>query len=355
MTPADSAPRGGEYHYPLSHHETHLWAFQLHTMLAAGIALVTSLETLARSELPSLANASQQLIDKLVAGMSLSQAMVSLRPTFSPLAINLVSIGEQSGKLVAVLERLSTRAARRDRMERSLKSALAYPMFLSAVSLSMALFMAFYMFPKMLPFLTGLGVGLPWPTRLLIWGVENLSSAVLIVTILLVGMFRLLASRHDATVSGFRDRLLFNSPVLGRLNRNRVYADAFGDLHLLLEAGCDLLLSLKVIHSSWPDFEQRKAQCLEALRAGASFPEAVDKSRLFPRIFLLQLASADEMGKLPRSFAMISDQLDEMIAMKVSQLVQILEPCLFMVMGLVTGFVVLATFLPMYGVVTSSL
>ncbi len=356
MTTVSESEESGEFYYPLSHHDTHLWAFQLHIMLSAGITVVSSLESLAKSDLARLSTACAVLNEKIVGGMSLSQAMLSLRPTFSPLAINLVSIGEHTGQLSLVLRRLSARASRRDKMERMLKGSLAYPVFLSTVSLGMALFMAFYMFPKILPFLIGLGVTLPWPTRLLIWSVENLSSAVLIVTILLVGVIRLMAtSEGGSPIARFRDRILYHSPVIGVLNRNRVYGDCFSDLHMLLEAGCDLLSSLKVIHSSWPEFNLRKERCLEELKAGSNFVEAVDSSQLFPRIFLLQLTSAEETGQLPRTFEMLSEQLDEMVTLKMNQLTQILEPLVFVVMGVITGFVVLATFLPMYGVVTSAL
>lgn len=341
--------------HPLSHHDTHLWAFQLHIMLSAGITVVSSLESLAKSELPALSTASDTLNQRIVSGMSLSRAMVSLRPTFSPLAINLVSIGEHSGKLSLVLERLSSRAARRDKMERMLKSALAYPLFLSTASLGMALFMAFYMFPKILPFLLGLGVSLPWPTRFLIWGVENLSSAVLMLTILVVGAVRLLSTEESSPLARLRDRIFFDAPVIGVLNRNRVYGDCCSDLHLMLEAGCDLMTSLKAIHSNWPDFNRRKERCVEELKAGANFVDSAEASGLFPRIFFLQLTSAEETGNLPRTFEMLAEQLDDMVSFKTQQLVQILEPMIFLVMGIVTGFVVLATFLPMYGVVASGL
>lgn len=355
MTTSSHSPESVEYHYPLSHHDVQVWSFQLSIMLSAGISLVSALESIAKGGMSRLASISELLSGKLSSGSSLSEAMTSVRPAFSPLAVNLVSIGEHSGQLSSVLRRLSSRAARRDSVERQLKSSLAYPLFLSAVSLGMALFMAFYMFPKILPFLVGLGVALPWPTRVLLWSVENLSSAVLIITIIIVGTVRLLSSSEDSRLRQARDSVVFSSPVIGEVNRHRVYADCFSDLHLLLEAGCDLLSSLKAVHSSWPEFNLRKEQCVEELRAGLNFVEAVEASGLFPRAFLLQLTSAEETGQLPRILEMLSDQLDESVTLKVRQLTQVFEPMVFVVMGVVTGFVVLATFLPLYGVVATAL
>ncbi len=355
MTASSQQREGDLSYYPLSHHDVHLWSLQLCVMLSAGISLLSSLESISKGNEGQLAETSERLSEKLTAGSSLSEAMTSIRPTFSPLAVNLVAIGEHSGQLSSVLQRLSVRASRRDNIERQLRSSLAYPVFLSTVSLGMALFMAFYMFPKILPFLIGLGVELPWPTRFLIWGVENLSSAILIVTIALVGSARLLSTSEDSRLRQARDNLVFSSPVIGEVNRHRVYADCFSDLHLLLEAGCDLLSSLKAVHSSWPEFNQRKSHCVEELRSGSNFVEAVATSELFPRVFLLQLTSAEETGQLPQILELLSEQLDETVNLKLSQLTQILEPAVFLVMGFVTGFVVLATFLPLYGVVATSL
>lgn len=340
---------------PLKHHEVHAWALQLHIMQSSGVPLITSLESLSRSEIPRMAPASAMLVQKILAGHSLSTAINSIKPAFSPFVVNMVQIGESSGHLATVLQRISLRSARRDKMERGIKGALAYPFFLAVVSVGMALFMAFYMFPKLLPFLTGLGVALPLPTRILIWATGNLSSFLLIFTILAVGAGRLLATSPDARLTRIRQWLLYKSPVIGPLNRDRVYADCFSDLNLLLEAGCDLLSSLKLLHSPWPEHNDRVRRCIELIREGVDFGEAGELSGLFPRRFLLQVKSGEETGQLPHIFKIISEQLDEMVNLRVVSIVAIAEPAIFALMGLVTGFVVLATFLPLYSLTSTAL
>jgi type IV pilus assembly protein PilC len=340
---------------PLRHHEVHAWALQMHIMQSSGVPLITSLESLSRSEIPRMAPASALLVKRLLAGHSLSMAVHSIQPAFSPFVVNMIEIGEKSGHLATVLQRISLRSARRDKMERGIKGALAYPFFLAVVSIAMALFMAFYMFPKMLPFLTGLGVELPAPTRLLIWATGNLSSLLLIFTILAVGAARLLANGADARVARARQWLLYQSPVIGPLNQERVYADCFSDLNLLLEAGCDLLSSLKLLHSPWVEHNERVSKCIELIRAGAEFGEAGEESALFPRRFMLQIKSGEESGQLPHIFKIISQQLDEQVNYRIAGIVAVAEPAIFMIMGVVTGFVVLATFLPLYSLTSSAL
>ena len=48
------------------------------------------------------------------------------------------------------------------------------------------------------------------------------------------------------------------------------------DLSLLLEAGCDLMTSLKSLQSGSPEYRKRIQKCIEAIQDGSDFPEAVE-------------------------------------------------------------------------------
>lgn len=340
---------------PLRHSEVHIWAMQLYIMLSSGIPVTTALESISRSDLPRIAPVCDQVARQISRGLSLSEAMAKANPGFSQFVLNLVLIGEKSGQISHVLKRISLRSSRRSKLERELKSALAYPVFLAIVSLGMAFFMAFYMFPKMLPFLTGLGVALPWPTRVLVWTTNNLSSGLLILTILMVGAGRLLTTSGDQRLQRVRDWLLFNSPVIGGVNQDRVYSDCLSDLHLMLEAGLDLMASLKTLNSTWPEHNERVKKCIQEIRAGAFFSDAVEKTEMLPHRFWVQIRSGEETGTLPDIFSMTAENLDEMVALRVTAIVGIVEPAIFLALGFVAGFIVMATFLPLYSLTSSAL
>lgn len=326
---------------PLSHHEVHLWALQMHLLLTSGMPLHHGLELLAAGEeLPRIASVCELLAEGISQGHRLSQAMKALAPTFGDLEVNFVAIGEKTGQLHHVFERVAERSLQRSKTEQEVRSALAYPFFLTLVSVAMAAFMAFYMFPQILPFLTGLGVPLPWPTRALLWVTQNLGWAFLCLTVLAGWLGYLVSSRAEW--------LLYEAPVVGRLNRNRVYADSLSDLAMMLEAQGDLLVSLDSLRPPWQAQQQRALVCVKAIETGSSVSEAVKESELFPRWLLAPIASAEETGQFSVTFRYLSDQLEEAVLMEVERLLQMLEPLLMGGMGLVVGFVILATFLPLY-------
>ena len=346
MTPAPEYPA-------LNHQEVHLWALQMHLLLSSGMPLHEGLELLASSEdLPRISAVCDQLADGISQGQRLSQAMKSLNPTFGDLVVNFVAVGERSGKLPEVFARISERALRRGKTEHTVRAALAYPVFLTVVSGAMAGFMAFYMFPQLLPFLTGLGVALPWPTQALLWLTHHLVWILVLFTVLAGWAGYLLGSRTPRS-ERVRDWLIYKAPVVGKLNRNRVYSDCLADMHLLLEAQCDLLVSLSSLRPPWTEQRERILVCVSEIGRGLSFSEAVEKSAMLPRWFLSPMSSAEETGQFSNTFKYLAEQLEESVMMDVERLLQLLEPALMAGMGLVTGFVVLATFLPLYSMTSS--
>ncbi len=340
---------------PLSYHELHVWAFQLKVMLAAGVPLVIALRSIARSEMVVMAGVCSQLAQKLSEGHSLSGAMRSQEGVFSPFVVNLVLVGEQSGKLIAVLDRISSRSARRDKMRRAVLGAIAYPAVLAGVSVAMSLCMAIFMFPRLLPFLTGLGVPLPWPTRALMWFTENLSPLLLAFTIVAAYSGRVLASGTSGWATRLRSWVMYYAPVIGSLNVDRIYADTLDDLCLLVEADCDLVKGLKTLRVDWPEFGDRINACVERVTTGTPFSDAAHASGLFPDRFALQVRTAEETGKLAPIFRLLSDSLHETVTLKAEQIVQLMEPAILTGMGIVTGFVVVAIFMPLYGMATAAL
>lgn len=342
----------GDEPRPLTHHELHIWALQLHVMVSAGVPLFRALESIERSQVPVLAPACERLAVKVSEGYTMSEAMRALKPTFSDFAVNMIRVAERTGQLHFVLERLSVRSARRDKMNRALKGALAYPVFLAAVCIALALFMAGYMFPKMLPFLNGLGANLPWPTLVLQWGTRHLAPILLAFTVLAAAGASLLATSSDPRIQRIRAWLLYRSPVFGELNQNRVYADCFGDLYLLVSTDAGIMNGLESLRPPWPEFQQRVRDAIKEIRAGAGFSQAMRDSGALPGKFYMQVKAGEETGKLAQIFKRLADFLDESVTARTAQIVQLLEPAILLVMGLITGFVVLAVFLPIYTLAT---
>jgi Type II secretory pathway, component PulF len=80
---------------------------QFHTMLNSGVSVIGCLDLLrSQTENPTLREAMSRLYDDVQKGKTLSESMKMLSKVFPVLMVSMVDVGEVSGTLEQVLERL---------------------------------------------------------------------------------------------------------------------------------------------------------------------------------------------------------------------------------------------------------
>src|SRR5437870_1716656 len=80
-------------------HQVTQFIRELSTLLGAGVALIDSLETIARQHKGRFRSTLLLLRDRVSAGASLGQAMREQAGVFDDLAVNITEVGEDSGTL----------------------------------------------------------------------------------------------------------------------------------------------------------------------------------------------------------------------------------------------------------------
>ena len=130
-------------------------ARQLATLLRAGMPLVPALSALVeqlqgRSERKvmrlgnqdnPLAEIMKEVCDSVSAGSALSAALGKHPDVFSNVFVNMVAAGETSGTLEEVFLRLAEMMEKRVRLTNKVKSAIAYPMMMSVVAVTVVVFL----------------------------------------------------------------------------------------------------------------------------------------------------------------------------------------------------------------------
>src|SRR4051812_21492497 len=146
-----------------------MFSRQMYTISKSGIPLVKGLRGLAASlRNYTFQQALNDIIERLETGVELSTAMRFHPKIFNNLFTSMVSVGENSGRLDLVFKQLSEYMERDLNTNKSIKTALRYPMFvLIAISIAMAIINI-----KVIPAFAGMfanfGAQLPLPTRILI-------------------------------------------------------------------------------------------------------------------------------------------------------------------------------------------
>jgi type IV pilus assembly protein PilC len=146
---------------------------QLATMLRAGVPLLQAFDIVARGH--SNARFSRLMMDikgRIEAGSSLSQAFREHPVQFDALYCNLVSAGETSGTLDAILDRLATYKEKILAIKSKIKAALFYPMSVITVAIVVVWVIMVWVIPAFKQVFTSFGADLPAPT-LIVMGISD--------------------------------------------------------------------------------------------------------------------------------------------------------------------------------------
>lgn len=122
---------------------------QLALLLNAAVPLKQSLTILLEnSQNISLYRWLKQLISAIEGGFSLSAALERQELYLSSQEIQLIKIGEQSGKLTTILNNLAQSRTKSDKLSQKVKKILFYPIFILAISLILSILLLIFIVPQ---------------------------------------------------------------------------------------------------------------------------------------------------------------------------------------------------------------
>lgn len=326
---------------------------QLAVMLGAGMQIAPSLEVLARAPWsPKGAEIIGHLESSLYAGQRLSSAMGSRPETFDRVSVALVKVGENTGSLVSVVERLADLRERHLQVTRQLKTALTYPLFLTAGSLATLGAMILYFVPRMAEFVASFDVKLSWPVRLAF----DLAAALadpwvalgLVETVVAAVVVAWLWCRTE-TGRLVTQRVLVRLPVVGRI---LVLSDTLRvTFTLALTQACGHPLNLALRDAAEGLWSAEMREAVRRLQAGVVGGETLAavaaREELLAGPFSHLLAVGEEVGQLERMCRAAARLYEEELALRIDTLTSLLEPLLLAFMGAVVGGTVVLLFLPM--------
>ena len=325
---------------------------QLATLVQSGMPVEEALRAIARySDKPRLQRLVLAVRARVVEGHSLAAALAEFPRTFPDIYIATVRAGEQSGHLGGVLERLADFTEERQDTRSNVGAALAYPLVLTVAALAIIIGLLTYVVPQVVGVFDTLDAELPLLTRALLalsgflrdWGLA--AGAVLVASIV--------AFRLALRSPGFRYRLhalLLRIPVVGPLLRDADTGRFARTLSILAASGVPVLEALSIASTVIANRPLRAAvdRAAAQVREGAALSRSLETSGRFPPMFLHLIAIGEESGQLDAMLHRAADYQERATRSTVTLLVNIFEPALILVMGLIVLLIVLAILLPIF-------
>ncbi|PLX85320.1 MAG: type II secretion system protein GspF [Desulfuromonas sp.] len=325
---------------------------QLSTLLGAGLPLDEALATVGgQLENAALAHAIGQVREDVVQGESFNAALAKFPRIFAPLYVNMVQVGENSGTLDQVLQRLADFQEEQARMKSRIRAATAYPILMAVVGVGVLFFMFAFVVPKVTRMLEDLGQALPLPTRLLI-GASDLLMSTWWVLVLLLAAAAIATLRYVRTERGREklDRLALRLPLFGKLNLLIATSRFARTLGTLLQSGVPLLGALDIAKNLLQNRVLFNAieETAVCVREGEGLAAPLKRSGVFPPMVAQMAAVGEKSGEMEQMLFRVAESYEHQVDLSITAMLSLLEPLMILLMGSVVGFIVMAILLPIF-------
>lgn len=325
---------------------------QLATLLRAGLPLDEGLQAVSeQTEKPRLKSIILGVRARVLEGHPLAAGLEDFPHAFPVVYRATVAAGEQAGQLDAVLERLAEYTESRHGLRQKVSQALVYPIVLTVMAFSIVIFMLMYIVPKIVAVFETTGQQLPVLTRALIWLSEFLQSwwfAVAAAIALIVFTADRLLRRED--VLRKVHRWLLRTPVLGRVARGLNTARFTRTLSILSSSGVPVLEALRIGATVINNLPMREAVEEASVRVseGAAIGRSLSQSKLFPPMSIHLISSGESSGELDSMLERAAKHQENEMDSLLSTMLNVLEPALLVLMGLMVLAIVMAILLPIF-------
>ena len=330
---------------------------QFATMINSGLPLVQALDILAQqTENAALAETTKQVVYDVESGNTLADALAKHRNAFTDLYVNMVAAGEAGGILDTILLRLATFLEKNDAIVRKVKGAMMYPAVIFSVAGIAILVLLIFVIPVFQDMFASVEMELPLPTKIVIGLSDALQSYWWLFGII-AGLSVAAIRKYYETDGGklVIDRLMLRAPVLGDLLRKSAVSRFTRTLGTLISSGVSILDGLEITARTAGNrvIHDAVMESRGSIAGGETIANPLEKSGVFPPMVTSMIAVGEATGGLDEMLTKIADFYDDEVDAAVGALLSLMEPIMIVVLGVIVGGMIVAMYLPIFGMINT--
>lgn len=328
---------------------------QLSSLLKSGIAITVALSSIAEQTKNKLLKETINAVLKdIQTGVSFSEALAKHPDIFSDLFVSMIKVGETTGILDEVLERLTQLNMQELEVKARIKSAMTYPLILVTVAIIIVSFLLINIIPKFVVVFETYEAKLPLATQILL-GISFLLRRLWLLVIAAVAIFIFWFRRYIKTEKGRYkfDFYLLRLPLFGQLYLKLIVARFSRTLGALVKSGVSILEALSVTEKTVGNSVISRVidNIRSAITEGQSLTEPFKASGVFPATVIQMVSLGEKSGKLDQMLIEVANFYDREVDYTVRNITTALEPLLLLAMGAMVAFIALSVLLPIFNLI----
>lgn len=336
--------------------EVNAFTRQFSTLQKAGIPILSAMSALKeQARNPFFKKVINQIHTDIESGLSLSTALEKYPQIFNKLYTNMVKIGETTGRLSEILERLVILGEHDERIRLRIKAATRYPLIVVTALCLGFVILTTLVIPRFAKVFSQFQVKLPLPTRFLIGANFIFTKFWWLIIMLIIGVVFVFSRVIQTKEGRLRwDTLKLKVPVFGPLILKLVLSRFSRITALLLSSGVPILQVLSLASEGAGNVVVSRV--IDDVRVnvnqGKGMFGPMKESGLFPPVVTQMVSVGEETGRLSELLSHVADYYDEQVDYIINNLVSLIEPILIFILGCGVLVMALGIFLPMWSLMS---
>ena len=275
---------------------------------------------------------------------------------FPKYALDMIRIGEQSGKLEEVMRALSFHYTREENISKGIRSAVTYPLMIVSMMLIVILVLIIKVLPIFNDVFAQLGTEMTGFSRTLMnigTAISNYAVVFIAILVVLVVLYFVFSRTEwgkkkftHFLSKFFATRKLYDKIASGRL--------ASG-LALTISAGLDMDEGLNLVESlvDNSDLQDKIEKCRQMMSEGEALSDALCENEIFSNMYARMINVGFKTGSVDTVLKKIADGYENEVDEKISNLISVLEPTLVIILSVIVCLILLSVMLPLMAVMSS--
>ncbi len=326
---------------------------QIATLFEAQVSALKAFTMLATNvENKLLSRKLIQVTDDLQAGVSISGALARHPDVFSDFYVNMVKVGEETGKLNQTFAHLADYLDRQYSLTSKTRNAMIYPIFVIVTFFIVMGLMFTVVIPKLSAIILDSGQEVPFYTKIVMATSSFFVSYGFIVLIFLV-LFALWMWQLTRTERGkaYLDGARLSFPAVGNLYRKLYLSRIADNLDTMLSAGVPIIRAIDITSEvvSSRTYQAILKDVADGVKSGLALSAAFEKHHTeVPSIMVQMIKVGEETGSLGNILKTLTDFYRREVDGAVDTLVGLIEPVMIVVLGLGVGILLVSVLVPIY-------
>ena len=321
--------------------------------LRAGLPLVSSLRLVAENETDKkMKRILTEVADDVHAGNGLADSFAMRGPGLPRTFIETIRAGEESGKLDETFQKLQKYYENADAVASKVGSALVYPIMLIAVAVIVVAIIMIKAVPVFASSFANMGQELPLPTRILV-AMSNFMVDYWLLLAAIIAVIAIAIILYGKTDSGrhLYARIALTFPGINQVNKMNAASQFSSTLSTMLSSGLPLVQAAKITANTTDNvlISEDIEAAVNGVVEGNRLADGLRQSPWLPSLLMEMVTVGEETGKLEDTLTVVSEYYTKEVDTAVKRALEILNPCITVVLALLVVFILLSVYLPIFG------